>query len=94
LILYNVHPDFPDPEEIAKVIDYIVAHACKGNESLNKEKAKIKEYVLGLKGDIFQGEIDSKLLARKVLNMNLAERLLPKQECTVRLVGLPLFLCF
>lgn len=93
LILYDAHPDFPDPEEIAKVTDYIVAYACKGNESLTKEKAKIKEYVLGLKSNILQGENDSKLLARKILNMNLAERLLPKQECMIHLVGLPLFLC-
>jgi hypothetical protein len=93
LILYDADPDFPDPEEIAKVTDYIVAYACKGNESLTKEKTKIKEYVLGLKSDIFQGENDSKLLARKILNMDLAERLLPKQECMVHLVGLPLFLC-
>jgi hypothetical protein len=93
LILYDADPDSPDPEEIAKVTDYIVAYACKGNESLTKEKAKIKEYVLGLKSDIFQGENDSKFLGRKILNMNLAERLLLKQECMVHLVGLPLFLC-
>ena len=38
VLLYESDPLNPDPEEIARVTDYIVAYACKGNETIVEEK--------------------------------------------------------
>ena len=42
LMLYDSDPFNPDPAEIARVTDYIVAYASKGNVSLADEKADKK----------------------------------------------------
>ena len=51
IILYDCDFNDPDPEEIARVTDYVVAYSCKGNESLKEEKENyrsiILRYVLG-----------------------------------------------
>ncbi len=36
----------PDPSEIARVTDYVVAYACKENSTLTEEKRQIKQLVL------------------------------------------------
>jgi hypothetical protein len=46
LILYNSDPDHPDPEDVAKVTDYVVAYACKGNASLAEEKSQMKSIIM------------------------------------------------
>lgn len=45
-ILYNSDPDCPDPSDVAKVTDYVVAYACKGNASLAEEKQQIKTVIM------------------------------------------------
>ena len=47
ILLYDCDPFNPDPSEIARVIDYVVAYACKGNCTLAEEKRQIKKLVLG-----------------------------------------------
>jgi hypothetical protein len=37
----------PDPDEIARVTDYIVAYACKGDKSIVEEKQQMKALILG-----------------------------------------------
>jgi hypothetical protein len=46
ILLYESDPYNPEPAEIARVTDYVVAYACKGNHSLAAEKKQIKEAVL------------------------------------------------
>lgn len=46
LILYESSPDNPDPTDVAKVTDYVVAYACKGNASLAEEKAQLKSIIM------------------------------------------------
>jgi hypothetical protein len=41
--LYESNPFSPDPSEIARVTDYVVAYACKGNSTLTEEKRQIKQ---------------------------------------------------
>ena len=38
VLLYECDPENPNPDEIARVTNYIVAYACKGNESYVEEK--------------------------------------------------------
>jgi hypothetical protein len=38
VLLYNCDPENPNLDEIARVTDYIVAYACKGNETFVEEK--------------------------------------------------------
>jgi len=47
ILLYDCDPFNPDPSEIARVIDYVVAYACKGNCTLVEEKKQTKKLVLG-----------------------------------------------
>ena len=42
LLLYQGNPAHPSPDEIARVTDYIVAYACKGNETLLEETKQMK----------------------------------------------------
>jgi hypothetical protein len=43
----SVIPCFsPEPSEIARVTDYVVACACKGNSTLTEEKKQMKQLVL------------------------------------------------
>ena len=46
VLLYECDPKHPSPEEIARVTDYIVAYACKGNETIVEEKKQIKALIL------------------------------------------------
>ena len=46
LILYDTDPDQIDPSEISKVVDYIVAYACKGNEKIKDEKDQLKAMIM------------------------------------------------
>ena len=45
LMLYDSDPFNPDPAEIARVTDYIVAYASKGNVSLVDEKKQIRRLI-------------------------------------------------
>src|SRR5688572_10736577 len=47
LLLYECNPLKPNPEEIARVTDYIVAYCCKGNETILEEKNQMKALILG-----------------------------------------------
>ena len=49
--MYDLDPTNPDCEELAKVTDYVVAYACKGNDSLQGEKEKFKSYILSLNNE-------------------------------------------
>ena len=45
VLIYDSDPSNPDPTEIARVTDYIVAYTCKGNASLAQEKAEIRKII-------------------------------------------------
>ena len=40
ILIYDSDPDFPCAAEIARVTDYVVGYACKGNVTLNQERAQ------------------------------------------------------
>ena len=46
LLIYDTDPCNPDPAEIAKVTDYVVGYACKGNQTLTVEKSHVKSFTL------------------------------------------------
>jgi hypothetical protein len=95
VLLYDCNPCNPDPEEIARVTDYIVAYQCKGNDSFQKEREGVKEYILNLKLEDSTGDCkrDSSKLAKQVMNRSLAHKMISKQEGMVHLAGLDLHLC-
>lgn len=45
VLLYRSDGGDPGPSEIAKVTDYIVSYACKGNEKLQVEKDIMKDMI-------------------------------------------------
>ena len=92
VLLYEGNPAHPSPDEIARVTDYIVAYACKGNESLLEEMKQMKALILGCE-DISGTSKDVKRIARKLLNQTTKDKVISKQECMCHLARLDLFLC-
>ena len=52
VLIYSSDPRHPDPADIARVTDYVVAYACKGNQTIQAERTTlrniIKEYAAQL----------------------------------------------
>jgi len=92
ILLYDCDPFHPDPDEIARVTDYIVAYACKGNESAVEERTQMKALILGCE-DISGTTNDVKRIARKLLNKTSKDKVISKQECMCHLAKLDLYLC-
>ena len=44
--MYESDPKHPNAKEIAKVTDYVIGYACKGNATLNIEKKQVKDFAL------------------------------------------------
>lgn len=82
----------PNPDEIARVTDYIVAYACKGNETIVEERSQMKALILGSQ-DISGTTNDVKRIARKLLNKTSKDKVISKQECMCQLAKLELFMC-
>ncbi len=92
ILLYEGDPLNPDPDEIARVTDYIVAYACKGNETIMEEMTQMKAIILGSQ-DIKGTSSDVKKIAKKLLNKTSKNKIISKQECMCHLAKLDLFLC-
>jgi hypothetical protein len=92
ILLYDSDPKCPNPEDIGRVTDYIVAYACKGNETIQQEKEQIKALILG--STEVSGTISEvKTLARVLLNKVTKNKVISKQECMCHLAGLNLVSC-
>jgi hypothetical protein len=90
LLLYECDPLHPNPDEIARVTDYIVAYACKGNETIVEEMKQMKALILGSQ-DVSGTTNDVKRIARKLLNKASKDKVIFKQECMCHLAKLDLF---
>lgn len=44
-LFYESNPDDPDPLDIGRVTDYVVAYACKGHVMLKEEKNHIRHLI-------------------------------------------------
>ena len=92
VLLYEGDPLHPNPDEIARVTDYIVAYACKGNETIVEEMKQMKALILGFQ-EVSGTTNDVKRIARKLLNKTTKDKVISKQECMCHLAKLDLFLC-
>ena len=92
VLLYDSDPDFPDASDIAKVTDYIVAYACKGNETISEEKNQIAALIHSEKEN-YGTSHDVTRLARRILNKATGQKMISKQEAIVQGAGLKLFDC-
>lgn len=92
ILLYQSDPLLPDPREIAKVTDYTVSYACKGNETYMIQKEHAKMMAL-CSNDVTSDKSDLRRLCRKILNHFRKNKLVSKQESLVINTGLPLHDC-
>ena len=46
ILLYDCRDGEPSPEDIAEVTDYVVAYACKGNETLSIERETMRDIIM------------------------------------------------
>ena len=92
VLLYDSDPLHPDPEDVARATDYIVAYACKGVETLKEEKKQM--IALVLQGhETFGDKSDVQRLARQLLNRTVGEKMISKQEAMVHIGQLDLVDC-
>jgi hypothetical protein len=92
ILLYDSDPKCPNPEDIGRVTDYIVAYACKGNETIVQERQQMKALIMG-SSETSGTVTEVKTLARVLLNKVTKEKVISKQECMCHLAGLDLVLC-
>src|SRR5687768_16007625 len=90
ILLYECDPLHPNPDEIARVTDYIVAYACKGNKNIGEEREQMKALILSTQ-EISGTTNDVKRIARKLLNKVTKDKVISKQECICQLGKLDLF---
>lgn len=71
-------------------MNYIVAYACKGNESEVQEKQNLKLLILEAKDE--ENNVNDLIhLARKVLNDSLKAKVVSRQEAIFQLAGISLY---
>lgn len=46
LMVYNCDPKYPNVSEIARVTDYVVAYACKGNSTVKEEREQNRRLIM------------------------------------------------
>ena len=46
ILIYSSDPANPDADDIARVTDYVVGYACKGNKTLVEENEQTKQILL------------------------------------------------
>lgn len=92
ILIYESDPKNPDPSEIAKVTDYVVSYACKGNVALAIEKKQVKDFTLKCEEETGD-EKDIVKTVQKCLNRTVAQRTITKQETMCQLAKLPFVVC-
>ena len=90
--MYESDPDNPDPADIARATDYIVAYACKGVETLQQEKRQMVSLVLQ-SAEMYGDKADVQRIARQLLNKTIGEKMISKQEAMVLAGQLKLIDC-
>ena len=91
-LLYNSNPHELNSEDIARVVNYIVAYACKGNETELQEKRNIASIILSAREEMGDQK-DITRLVRKLLNEASKCRMISKQEALCQLARLQLYDC-
>lgn len=92
LLIYDCDPLHPNISEIARVTDYVVSYACKGNTSVKEEREQNKHLILAA-DDNTGDKDDIKRIAKKIMNKAASKRIISKQEACCLLGDLDLFLC-
>ena len=92
ILLYDSNPLHPDPEDVARATDYIVAYACKGVETLQEEKRQMIDLILRAH-ESFSDKTDVQRLARQLLNRTVGEKMISKQEAMVHIGQLDFVNC-
>ena len=82
ILLYDTDPLNPDPAEVARATDYIVAYACKGVETLQEEKRQMISLAMQA-SETFGDVTDVQRIARQLLNRTIGEKMISKQEAMV-----------
>ena len=92
ILIYDTDPRKPDASEIAKVTDYVVSYACKGNATLAVERKFVKDFTM--RSEIETGTShDVASVVCKLMNRSVAERTITKQEAMCELAKLPMVIC-
>jgi hypothetical protein len=91
-LMYKTDPTNIHTDDVARVVNYVVAYACKGNETEIEEKKNIASIILATKEESGDKK-DVKRLARRIMNEATKCRMISKQEALCHLARLRLFDC-
>lgn len=94
ILIYNsgYTMDTIDPADIARVTDYVVAYACKGNKTLKQERIENRNLILRTE-EATCDHNDVTMVTKKILNRATSNRIISKQEAVVMLGGLDMVRC-
>jgi hypothetical protein len=92
ILIYETDPLNPNPEEITRVVDYIVGYVCKGNHTFEQQKDQLQSLINASQQGVTDKQ-DLIKLSRQLLNRCSDNRVISKQECMVLLHDLDLMYC-
>ena len=92
ILIYNSDPKTPDVTDIARVTDYIVSYACKGNATLQEEREQTKAMIVNSE-EITGDKHDLVRICKQVMNKSCTKRLISKPEASVLLAQMDLTKC-
>ena len=92
ILVYDSDPNKINASDIAKVTDYVVSYACKGNKSTQEERQQYRDMILMTQEET-KDKSDVVNLVKKLMNRATSNRLISKQECVTLLGGLDLTRC-
>ena len=89
LLIYDSHPEAPDYQEIAMVVDYVIGYATKGSHTFTEERNQLRSFVLNSDNN----DQNIRRITRQLMNKCGTNRVVSKQECMVLLLDLDLVKC-
>ena len=92
VLLYDQNPMMPRPDELRKVVGYIVDYASKANETEKQTKEAMKTLIMTEESTV-GGKWDMSIVSVRGMNQLLQDRLTSKQETVCLMAGLKLFDC-
>ena len=89
LLIYDSHPEAPDYQKIAMVVDYVIGYATKGSHMFTEERNQLCSFILNSDNN----DQNIRRITRQLMNKCGTNRVVSKQECMVLLLDLDLVKC-
>ena len=93
ILIYKSDPNNPDPDDIAKVVNYCVSYITKVNMSVKEERDHVAELIRQSEFESGDDIQDLTYICRQILNSFHGKRVISRCEAMVEILRLPLVFC-